>query len=205
MYKIFFKDRVIFLTDHIDAALDRDFGAIHKLGSKGELKKFIENFEANEDRMEAFIYHHDKQELLKRFRECFENIPAAGGLVWNKNKDHILTIVRRGRHDLPKGKREVNETSENAAIREVNEECGIENAEILTELGSTFHTYRLKDAFILKETRWFEMIYRGSTSPIPQDEEDITLVKWLPVNEVEQLAKETYSSINEVIKKAGLI
>ncbi len=199
MYKIFFKDRAIILTDHIDADLGPDFGAIHKLGSEGELKNFLSNFEANENLNEAVIYHHNKHELFRRFRGYFKNLQAAGGVVLNLNKDSFLTIIRRNRPDLPKGKVELNETFEEAAVREVSEECGINPTEILAPLGNTFHTYYIGNQHILKETRWFEMIYRGDKEPTPQKEEDITQVKWLPISEAKQFAQKTYPSIKEII------
>jgi 8-oxo-dGTP pyrophosphatase MutT (NUDIX family) len=205
MYKIFFKDRVVFLTDNIETHLTPDFGAIHKLGSDGELKKFIQNFETNTKQQEAIIYHHNKYELFRRFRACFKNLLAAGGLVWNKDEDHFLTIIRRSRPDLPKGKVEPGESFEEAAVREVAEECGIENTEITGQLDATFHTYHLNNQHILKETQWFEMIYNGNKTPKPQQEEEITQVKWMPSIEAHAFALNTYPSIVEIIKAAKLI
>ncbi|PWE01160.1 NUDIX hydrolase [Marinilabilia rubra] len=205
MYKIFFKDRIVFLTDKIDNDLSRDFGAIHKLGSDGELKQFVNHFESNEDRKEAFIYHHNQHELLKRFRGLFKNLPAAGGLIWNQDKSHFLSMERLGKADLPKGKIEINETFEEAALREVSEECGIEHPEITRPLGSTFHTYELDGEKILKEVRWFEMIYHGSSTPTPQLEENITHIRWTPKSEGKEFIKHTYPSVIEILKKADII
>jgi 8-oxo-dGTP pyrophosphatase MutT (NUDIX family) len=205
MYKIFFKDRVVFLTDRIDDDLTNDFGAIHKLGSEGELKKFINNFEKNENNKEAFIYHHNKYVLLQKFRSCFKNLLAAGGLVWDSKKENFLTLIRLGRADLPKGKVEKNETFEQTAIREVTEECGIEPPDIIKPLGMTFHTYHLGVEHILKETHWFEMIYKGNSVAIPQKEENITEISWLPALQAKKFAKRTYPSIREIIYNAGLI
>ncbi len=205
MYKIFFKDRVVYLTDKIDDDLTRDFGAIHKLGSEGELKHFLADFESNTDRQEAFIYHHNQYELLKRFRGLFKNLLAAGGFIWDKDKSHFLTMKRLGKLDLPKGKIEVNETFEEAALREVSEECGIEHPEIIRPLGPTFHTYQLEDQKILKEVRWFEMIYHGNSSPTPQLEENITHIHWTPKNEGSLFIQKTYPSIVQILEKVGAI
>jgi 8-oxo-dGTP pyrophosphatase MutT (NUDIX family) len=204
MYKIFFKDKTAFLTDSIDATLSCDFGGIHKLGSIGELKQFLQNFATNNSRKEAYIYHHDKHELLRRFRQCFKNIPAAGGLVWNKNHDSFLTMIRRGRPDLPKGKVEAGESFEQAAIREVTEECGIHDLQILKPLVSTFHVYHLNNQPIFKETKWFEMKYNDVNIAVPQSEEYITQIKGLPVSESEPFIQATYPSMKEVLLKAGL-
>lgn len=204
MYKIFFKDRVVFLTDKIDDDLTSDFGAIHKLGSDGELKQFLSDFELNKDRQEAFVYHHNKYELLKRFRGIFKNLLGAGGFVWNKDKSSFLTMERLGKQDLPKGKIEVDETFEKAAIREVEEECGIERPEIIRPLGPTFHTYQLEGRKILKEVRWFEMIYHGNSSPTPQLEENITHIQWTPKTNGKRFIQNTYPSIVEILEKVGI-
>ncbi len=205
MYKIFFKDRVVLLTDRIDSDLTTGFDGIHKLGSDGELKKFLTSFENNEGREQAIIYHHNKHELFQRFRSCYKNLLAAGGLIWNPEKTHFLTMCRLGRPDLPKGKVEKEETFEEAAIREVEEECGIRNPEIISPIGPSFHVYHLNGQTILKETRWFEMIYHGNSTPTPQTEEDISEINWVSGENVKNFADTTYPSIREILKKTGLI
>ncbi len=205
MYKIFFKDRVLYLTNQIDRALTPDFGAIHKLGSEGELKKFIQDFEKNKDHQKAYIYHHDEEELFRRFSQHYTKVPAAGGLVWNNSRTRFLMIFRQGRPDLPKGKTEAGESFEKAAVREVAEECGIEFAELLSSLGPTFHTYQLKGLPILKETRWFEMIYHGQATPNPQVDENITEAKWIRPQDAESIITNTYPSIREVLMKATIL
>lgn len=205
MYKIFFKDRIVFLTDKIDHDLTMAFGAIHKLGSDGELKQFLSDFQANKDRHEAFIYHHNEHELFRRFRSLFKNILAAGGLIWNPDQSGFLTMERLGKADLPKGKVEPHETFEETALREVTEECGIENPEIIRPLGATYHTYMLDNQMVLKEVRWFEMVYHGNTKPTPQLEENITHIHWTHREEVMKFSQNTYPSIIEVLKKAELI
>ncbi|WP_291860201.1 NUDIX domain-containing protein [Marinilabilia sp.] len=205
MYKIFLKDRVVLLTDSIDSDLTAEVNGIHKLGSDGELKRFLADFENNENRTQAVIYHHNQHELFQRFRSCYKNLLAAGGLVWNTEKTHFLTMCRLGRPDLPKGKVEIEETFEMAAIREVEEECGIRKPEIINKIGSSFHIYHLNNQVILKETRWFEMIYHGDSTPVPQHEENISNIRWFDKKEVAKFAEATYPSIKEILKNAGLI
>ncbi len=205
MYKIFFKDRVVILTERIDSDLTSSFNGIHKLGSDGELKKFLTDFEKDETRQKAIIYHHNEYELFQRFRSCYKNLMAAGGLIWNPEKSAFLTMHRLGRPDLPKGKLEKDETFEEAAVREVEEECGIKHPEILSAIGSSFHVYQLGATSILKETRWFEMIYHGTTDPVPQYEENISEINWVSTNNIDEFASTTYPSIREVLKKAKLI
>jgi len=201
MYKIFFKDRALILTNRIDSVLTTNFGAIHKLGSEAELKKFLRNFENNEKQKEAFIYHHNEFELLQRVRKCYKNLPAAGGLVWNPPHNAFLGITRRGRSDLPKGKVEPDETFEKAAIREVQEECNIDdNLRIQRPLISTFHIYYIDEVPILKETRWFEMIYNGQKNPSPQTEEDITRIEWIHLQNIDKFVRNAFPSVKDVIE-----
>ena len=56
--------------------------------------------------------------------ELLPLIEAAGGLVKNENGDYLF-IYRNDKWDLPKGKIEKDEKTKVAAVREVEEECGI--------------------------------------------------------------------------------
>lgn len=203
MYKVFFKDRIVFLTNNIERDLSPDFGAIFKYSNNKELQDFIQNFEKKEDIKKAFIYHHNLDELVTLFSKCFKQINAAGGVVVNK-KNEILFIHRLGVWDLPKGKAEKGESIEQTAIREVEEECSITPLEITKSLTPTFHTYRLKKKLILKKTYWYKMNYPGDKNPVPQVEEDITQAEWITLNNIEKVTKNTYPSIKEVLEELNL-
>jgi 8-oxo-dGTP pyrophosphatase MutT (NUDIX family) len=143
--------------------------------------------------------------LWDYFRSRFVEIPAAGGLV--QNKDGSLLFIRRlGVWDLPKGKTEKNETPENAAIREVEEECGITNLQIVRSLDSTFHIYRspylpVPKNVVLKETLWFLMTYSGDEIPAPQTEEHIEEVRWFAKTELDRVLDDTYLSLRDFLNK----
>ena len=72
------------------------------------------------------------------FKDEFEVIEAAGGVVVKDEK--MLFIFRKKKWDLPKGKLEAQETIEFCALREVQEECGISDLEIISRLIKTYHT-----------------------------------------------------------------
>ncbi len=205
MYKIFFKDRVIILTKRIENDLSADFSSILKYANQGELQQFIHDFEKDESRKCAYIYHHNANELLHHFRACYKNLPAAGGLVWNKDKTAFLGMQRLGCFDLPKGKIEASETIEDAAIREVEEECGISGVSITQKLTRTFHTYKIQNQPIFKETHWYEMVYQGNKTPQPEVEENIESVFWVHPQALPDLISNTYPSIIEVLKYAKVI
>ena len=121
----------------------------------------------------------------------------------NANSE-ILVIYRREIWDLPKGKIEENELPNIAAIREVEEECGITDLEILNLLNITYHTYKLNGKDILKRTYWYEMFYNGIQNPKPQIEEEITEAKWLKTANLQEIINNTFPSIIEVFKKGGI-
>ncbi|WP_430931932.1 NUDIX hydrolase [Saccharicrinis sp. 156] len=200
MYKVFFKDRIVFLTDNIERDLSSDFGAIFKYSNIKELQDFILNFERKQEIKKAYIYHHDMDELMELFSSCFKRIDAAGGVVFNK-KNEILFIHRLGVWDLPKGKAEKGESIQATAVREVEEECAISPLKIIKALNPTWHTYTLKRKLILKKTYWYKMKYEGFDNPKPQAEEHITAAEWIPHNEIYKAMQNTYPSIKEVLEE----
>ncbi|MCX6296496.1 MAG: NUDIX domain-containing protein, partial [Bacteroidetes bacterium] len=88
---------------------------------------------------------------------------------------------------------------ETAAIREVEEECGIGKLKIIKEIESTYHIYYLKGKEVLKRTYWFEMNCKDESALVPQLEEGITEVKWLSKNNLNQVLENTYESVKEVM------
>jgi ADP-ribose pyrophosphatase YjhB (NUDIX family) len=143
------------------------------------------------------LLENDEQLLNSIFKE-YKKIEAAGGIVLNNN-DELLLIERLGCWDLPKGKIEKGESIELAAIREVEEECGISNPVILFPITTTYHTYFMKGKHCFKTTYWFCMKYNGNQVLIPQTEEGITNVCWMKKTELNQVFENTYLSIAEVL------
>ena len=76
-------------------------------------------------------------------------IQAGGGLVENELRE-VLFIFRRGKWDLPKGKLDRGETLEQCAIREVEEETGVRQLNLVRFLLITEHEYVERGKKILK-------------------------------------------------------
>lgn len=133
----------------------------------------------------------------------FNQINAGGGLVRNSAGEYLL-IFRNGKWDLPKGKQEAGEDIKVTAVREVEEECGIDSLELGNLLCVTHHTYRLNGEFMLKHTFWYNMEYKGDATLKPQTEENIEMCKWVKGEEIAELVKDTYPSIKRVFEVAGL-
>ena len=133
----------------------------------------------------------------------FNQINAGGGLVRNSAGEYLL-IFRNGKWDLPKGKQEAGEDIKVTAVREVEEESGIDSLELGNLLCVTHHTYRMNGEFMLKHTFWYNMEYKGDAALKPQTEEDIEMCKWVKGEEIAELVKDTYPSIKRVFEVAGL-
>jgi hypothetical protein len=132
MYKVFFNDRFVTLTDRLSPDEVNKYQIIHPFKGKIELEEITNYFQNNHVHNMAVLFD-DVPFLKKAFFSQFTNISAAGGLVLNE-KNQYLMIFRREKWDLPKGKAEKNESVEETAVREVCEETGLENIELVDKL-----------------------------------------------------------------------
>lgn len=170
-----------------------------EVSSAKELSDFY-NILINSDEInEIHFYNANAQDLFKWFSAMFTIVEAAGGLVKNEMEAYLF-IFRNGKWDLPKGKIEKGEGRETAAIREVEEECGISGLTIVRELPATYHTYFIADSPVLKPTYWFEMNCSDNSALVPQTEEGITDVKWIRPDDLQMVRQNTYPSILELIE-----
>ena len=134
-----------------------------------------------------------------KFRKAFKYIYAAGGLIEKDNK--FLFIFRLKRWDLPKGKLDMGEGPEEAAIRECEEECGITQLTIINELEPTYHIYEYKGSYALKKTYWYTMKTKHEGALVPQLEENIEKVEWFTKSQIhEKVLSNSYPAILDVIK-----
>jgi ADP-ribose pyrophosphatase YjhB (NUDIX family) len=141
----------------------------------------------------------DVEASWQSFREQFEFVQAAGGLVINGEKK-ILFIFRNDKWDLPKGKVESGESIVDGAAREVEEECSISDLNVVNLLTESWHTYNQKGDQMIKSTVWYLMEYKGSKVPAPQIQEGITEVVWLGESDLEMIYKNTYPSVIDVLE-----
>ncbi len=201
--KIYFNNKFIELLD--DDIQDSQNQAIKKKyllkGDKLKFNKIIDDFLFEPSNNSISIVSSDLFALLELFKTKFYYIEAAGGLIEKDNQ--FLFIHRQGKWDLPKGKLEKGESLKHCAIRECEEECGIKRLVIIKQLSSTFHIYKYKKGFAIKQSYWFYMKSDYSKKLTPQIEEDIDEVKWFSKNEIETIIlNDTYFTISEVVKQA---
>ncbi|MGK6351399.1 NUDIX hydrolase [Parapedobacter sp. DT-150] len=139
------------------------------------------------------------KDFFSLIKKRIKIIKAAGGLV--KNGDgQFLFIHRLGKWDLPKGKVDENESTRNAAIREVEEECGIHVDYLGQKIRSTYHSYVMKGELVIKKTNWYEMGVNRIPKLRPQLEEDITEAVWLGRDKLHKIRKNTYPLIEDILE-----
>ena len=205
MYKVFFNDSTIHVGSEINKSLNNNTPEKFNSGDYNAVNQIISQIESTKIASDFFILNRQDNSGWSRFRSQFVEVPAAGGLVKNAGRS-LLFIKRLGVWDLPKGKIEKKETPEKAAIREVEEECGLSGLKIVRQLDSTFHIYRssylpFPKNLVLKETKWFLMVYSGNEVPVPQVEEDIEQAAWFAPEDLNQVYSNTYFSLRDFLEK----
>lgn len=198
MYKIFINDKPFILAPKADIFKAQEGAMILDFNEIKTLKYAIELI--NSSQVKTLTVTGDVENLWKEFLKHFKQIDAAGGVVKNK-ENKLLFIFRLGKWDLPKGKVDEGETIEQAATREVEEECGIGKLKITGKLSTTYHTYALKGKDIVKASHWFAMTTSDSSPLKIQTEENITDAVWATPKEIPELLSKAYPSIVEVVEE----
>ncbi|MDP2069178.1 MAG: NUDIX domain-containing protein [Lutibacter sp.] len=189
MYKVFVNDCPIILTDNKKNAINPNL--VHFETVKAD--EIVEQiFQQKLTRITLFC--ENLEESWIKFQSNFKNQKAAGGKVLNASNE-VLFIYRFNKWDLPKGKLDNGESVSECALREVEEECGIKNLQIIKPLETTYHIYKEKGKTILKTTYWFLMQSDFDGDLTPQLEEGIEQVVFKNEDEVEIALKNTYENI----------
>ena len=177
---------------------DAVFPDVHVFNSQGMIDTLLIENAIRRGAKSITIVCDDARRSWDQFRTQFQFVQAAGGVVVNA-LGKILFIYRLEKWDLPKGKVESEEEISVAAMREVEEECSIHELTIRNELCTTWHTYVQAGEPVLKATAWYVMDYAGTEQPMPQQEEGITDVCWLGMDELDIVKAKTYPSVVEVL------
>ncbi len=135
---------------------------------------------------------------------------SAGGVVYRRNEEgklEILLIRVKNRWSFPKGNIEKGEPKDQAALREVKEETGVD-AEIVEYLVEVDYWYSMGLTRIHKFVYYYLMKYAGGDI-VPQKEE-IDEAKFIPFENVKETLsyptdKEVFDRATKVLKKIGEI
>lgn len=199
MIHIYFFDRALLLAKPNEFA-GQAGKTVLNIEEQSDLKDFVLRFEKSSQFEIALIESPEPENILDQIKSVFWFIEAAGGLV-KKPNGTFLVIERLGVWDLPKGKIDKGENPLDAAIREIEEECGVSGIRMVHELQPTYHTYWLKEKVILKKTYWFEFEYMGNELPKPQQEENITQARFVDQTQIPEIMVRTYPSIKDVLRE----
>lgn len=196
IYKIYMNQSLLILADFTPHIKEN----VQTIGLQDiDLEKLF-NESAHSTDKTVYLYIHPKiRKVFKKILSTTRIVKAAGGLVTNGNGEYLF-IHRLGKWDLPKGKVEEGEKMKDAALREVEEECGIEVDYLGKKLATTYHTYYMRNKFVLKQTKWYQMGVNKIPKLTPQLEEDIDQAEWLKASELKKVKENTYPLIMEIVE-----
>ncbi|HEX8561666.1 MAG TPA: NUDIX domain-containing protein [Flavobacterium sp.] len=189
MYKVFVNDKPLFLTNEIQKETDFQLFLLESVDIKQLIVKMFQN-----KIQQAYLYHPDEKEILKTLKSKMPVQKAGGGLVYNL-KGEVLFIFRNGKWDLPKGGIEKGEEIDSTALREVEEETGVEDLFITSKLQKTYHIFKRNGRYKLKITHWFEMETNYGGPLNPQQSEGIEKAQWLNPAQVKMALQNSYENI----------
>jgi len=208
-YKFFVNGKPVILCINpglVDEILDAEHPyIIQPYKDRKQINRLIEILHEPTNNSGLVLFLPSLEDLLKKFMSHFECIEAAGGVILNRDND-VLLIFRRGFWDLPKGKIDAGETVEEAALREVEEETGLKNVQLVSKIyysnwlnEATYHSYPYKDGLALKVSYWYMMRYEGNEIPVPQAEEDIEQAIWVSSEELPSYYAGMFPNIRDVL------
>lgn len=201
MHRIYFEKRCIIICEPSDQQLADPNSVEFHIGDKIDIHTLVNMFKASESLNRIYIPTEDVSWMYRRLCAEFKEVDAAGGLVANRRGDFLL-INRNGLWDLPKGHREAGEDVAETALREVQEETGVDQLELGSLICITDHCYYRGGIWHLKHTYWYNMLYTNPVDLTPQREEDITKAAWVAKSSLPPFLKNTFPSILEVFREA---
>lgn len=200
MYNVFVNNQSIRFVKNVNIQLfDKEDVEFYQFQSKRALLAVIADFIKKGIGKDLYIFCPENISVIFNFfKSQYTEIKAGGGLVRNLNHEYLF-IFRRGKWDLPKGKKDRGEGIKNCAIREVEEETGIDQLHIIKNLPATFHIYTEKNKQIIKHCYWYLMETATNNELQPQTEEDITQAVWLKPDEIPNKMKLSFPSIQYLV------
>lgn len=107
--------------------------------------------------------------------------PTAGGIVFRRNKKGDIEILliqdAKDRWTIPKGHIEEGETAQETALREIQEEAGLEHTEAICWLGKIHFRYRRVSTLVLMTTQIYLVRVTKDSEKIKK-EEWMNGIKW---------------------------
>lgn len=146
-------------------------------------------------KLNSFKKYFKKPSIQEIVRE-----PTAGGIVFRRNKKGQVEILliqdSKDRWTIPKGHIEDGETAQVTAKREVGEEAGLHDVDVLNWLGKIHFRYRRIDKLVLMTTQIYLIRAKGDTNAI-QKEEWMNGIQWFSFAEALDLIE--YEDIGKLM------
>jgi 8-oxo-dGTP pyrophosphatase MutT (NUDIX family) len=196
IYKIYINQAVLIITESVPKNIfDYQVLSINDFN----FSEFYDHAKLLKSPKIFFLLSPQFKPIFKSIKRSMITIKAAGGIVKNE-LNQCLFIFRNGKWDLPKGKIEKDENSRVAAIREVEEECGIKIESSGEKICNTYHIYEMNGARVIKKTAWYWMKSSKQERLIPQLEEGITDVRWISKADLSLVRENTYPLIKDLLQ-----
>jgi 8-oxo-dGTP pyrophosphatase MutT (NUDIX family) len=127
---------------------------------------------------------------------------SAGGVVVRGDEVVVIVPVKRDAEGnrvlgLPKGHPDGSETAEDAALREVREETGVEG-EVVRKLGDVQYWYQRRGRRVSKLGTFFLMDYRSGD--LADHDDEVEKACWMPLTQAAQSL--TYAGEREMVVRA---
>lgn len=199
MYKVFCDNHRLRLFTEAERVRNIDFKQLNVITLERCTDR-INSWLAQPVKTDLDLTVRDSTSCETALNQVFSWRYAAGGAVFVGSK--LLSILRNAIPDLPKGHIDSCENAEQAAIREVCEETGLINPQIISSLPHTLHCYQLDAVWVLKQTAWYLMRSEADFVATPQLDEGITEVQMLSEEDFDTFFSTTYRDINEELASA---
>jgi len=140
---------------------------------------------------------------MGRSRRHARRETSAGGVVFRRRGDAVHYLVIKDRYDnwgFPKGHLEVGEEAASAALREINEETGLDALVFHGSVGTIDWYFSFRGVLIHKFCHFF-LVESPLGEPEPQSSEGITACRWAPLDEALSLV--AYANARAMLRQGA--
>lgn len=143
------------------------------------------------------------KKYFKRKKLAIQEIvrePTAGGIIFRHGKNNQVEIMliqdAKDRWTIPKGHIEPGESARQTAEREIREETGLQEMDVLNWLGKIHFRYRRQQSLVLMTTQIYLVKAKGDTNDL-NEEDWMNGIGWFPANEALDMIE--YEDIGKLI------